>query len=70
VTASLSNISDFQWAKIRKAGLVTHMKCNFVSCRIGHVEPDRHAFAHVTATLGVSPSGELKDALAELGCLP
>jgi HAD superfamily hydrolase (TIGR01509 family) len=56
VTASLSNISEFQWAKIRKAGFVEHFRFNFVSCETGYVKPDRQAFDHLTETLGVAPA--------------
>jgi putative hydrolase of the HAD superfamily len=55
VTATLSNISEFQWAKIRNSGIADHMKFNFISFEIGLVKPDREAFDHVMRTLGRGP---------------
>jgi HAD superfamily hydrolase (TIGR01509 family) len=56
VTASFSNISEFQWSKIRKTGIVEHVKFNFASFEIGYVKPDREAFAYVIGKLGRRPS--------------
>ena len=55
VTASLSNISEFQWAKIRRAEFVRRMKFNFVSFEIGCAKPDTRAFDHVLRTLRAAP---------------
>jgi FMN phosphatase YigB (HAD superfamily) len=57
VTATLSNISEFQWSKIRASGIPDHMSFNFISCEIGCVKPDREAFDHVMRTLGCGPAG-------------
>ena len=56
VTASFSNISEFQWSKIRKTGFIEYMKFNFASFEIGYVKPDREAFAYVIGKLDRRPS--------------
>jgi putative hydrolase of the HAD superfamily len=56
VTATLSNISEFQWTKIRNSGVTDHMKFNFISFEIGCVKPDREAFDLVLGTLGCGPA--------------
>jgi len=55
-TALLSNTSASHWEKVmRVSSLVPSIEHRFTSFGLGVLKPDRRAYDHVVATLGVAP---------------